>query len=374
MLAVDPIKVSHVKNWKPQLLILGYLDELYDPKNPGLIALADQLKKGNGLTIFGACLVGEKSRENFNKTIEARNKLYEYFRLRRMEVFSKVVLNKTARNGLKSLIQTAGLGGLEPNSVVMAWPENWQTEPVRASRFVKLMEYSAACGHAVLALKPVDSFNLFERLIGTIDIWWFSYDGGLMCLLAFLLKKHRVWKLCDVRLFYVITAGDEKLQEEMPGRIEAWVKKYRVFSNVSVDVVTIPSEALMQHHFRAFENQNRSEESGTGVRSSIEVLNEIEFSEMELARNMFEKERQLIEKRLSDVGLSRKLEDQEDDGVVINERILDYSKNADLVITGLPAKIPSQTAEEYLRFCENMTRGLQKVLFVRGTEKSVVSD
>lgn len=291
-----------------------------------------------------------------------------------MEVFSKVVLNKTARNGLKSLIQTAGLGGLEPNSVVMAWPENWQTEPVRASRFIKLMEYSTACDHAVLALKPVDSFNLTDILLGSIDIWWFSYDGGLMCLLAFLLKKHRVWKNCDVRLFYVIAAGDEKLQEEMPGRIEAWVRKYRILSNVAVDVVTIPSEALMQHHFRAFESQKQTEEASIGSRNSVEVLNEIEFSEIELARNMFEKERQLIEKRLSDVGLSRKLEDQEDDGVVINERILDYSKNADLVITGLPAKIHHQTPEEFLRFCENMTRGLSRVLFVRGTEKSVVSD
>lgn len=41
LLGVDPIKVMHVKNWKPQLLVLGYLNEDRMPRDLGLISLVE---------------------------------------------------------------------------------------------------------------------------------------------------------------------------------------------------------------------------------------------------------------------------------------------------------------------------------------------
>ena len=47
---------------------------------------------------------------------------------------------------------------------------------------------------------------------GFIDIWWIVHDGGLLMLLPFLLKQHRTWKKCRMRIFTVAQAEDNSIQ------------------------------------------------------------------------------------------------------------------------------------------------------------------
>jgi Solute carrier family 12 len=47
---------------------------------------------------------------------------------------------------------------------------------------------------------------------GTIDIWWIVHDGGLLMLLPFLLKQHRTWKNCKMRIFTVAQMEDNSIQ------------------------------------------------------------------------------------------------------------------------------------------------------------------
>lgn len=57
---------------------------------------------------------------------------------------------------------------------------------------------------ALLVARKIDSFpSNTERLEGTVDVWWIVHDGGLMILLLFLLKQHKVWKKCNLRIFTV---------------------------------------------------------------------------------------------------------------------------------------------------------------------------
>ena len=37
-------------------------------------------------------------------------------------VFSKVVVSQNIENGMVYLMQASGLGGLEPNTVLLSWP------------------------------------------------------------------------------------------------------------------------------------------------------------------------------------------------------------------------------------------------------------
>jgi potassium/chloride transporter 4/5/6 len=359
LLGVDPSKAAHVKNWKPQLLVLGYLDEEGAPKQPGLIALINQLKKGNGLNIFGTCIVDAETKENYTKAKLASHKLHGYFRQKRMEVFSKVVLSKDLRKGFKNLIQNTGLGGLEPNTILMAWPEDWKEQPVRASRFCKLVGYAKNCNRALFVPKPVENFNITEKLLGCIDIWWFCYEGGLMCLLAYLLQKHRCWQGCTVRVFYVLTGEDEGLKLEMTQKIEDWINRYRIFKRVFTEVVVVPPETMMQHskHFYAEDrlNVNRLGDN----KESVQVLDQFQRTQLELVKQV--------------IGQSGR-PDASDDGVKLNQKILEYSASSDLVVTVLPEKGQEQTPEELMQFCENMTNGLKRVILVRGTDDSVVTD
>ena len=47
---------------------------------------------------------------------------------------------------------------------------------------------------------------------GYIDIWWIVHDGGLLMLLPFLLKQHRTWKKCRMRIFTVAQVEDNSIQ------------------------------------------------------------------------------------------------------------------------------------------------------------------
>ena len=56
-----------------------------------------------------------------------------------------------------------------------------------------------------------------KRMTGTIDIWWVLHDGGLLILLAFLLKQNKVWRRCKLRLFAVAQETDNsvKMKEDL---------------------------------------------------------------------------------------------------------------------------------------------------------------
>ena len=55
------------------------------------------------------------------------------------------------------------------------------------------------------------NFHTFH-LQGYIDIWWIVHDGGLLMLLPFLLKQHKTWKKCHMRIFTVAQAEDNSIQ------------------------------------------------------------------------------------------------------------------------------------------------------------------
>ena len=46
---------------------------------------------------------------------------------------------------------------------------------------------------------------------GAIDVWWIINDGGLMILMSYFLKQHRIWRKCHLRLFLI---GDDPTNSE----------------------------------------------------------------------------------------------------------------------------------------------------------------
>lgn len=44
----------------------------------------------------------------------------------RTKGFCQIVVSSTVRDGISHLIQSAGLGGMKHNTVLMAWPQSWK--------------------------------------------------------------------------------------------------------------------------------------------------------------------------------------------------------------------------------------------------------
>lgn len=66
------------------------------------------------------------------------------------------------------------------------------------------IEVIQASNKALLVVKESDHFpDNSTKMRGTIDVWWIVHDGGLLLLLPYLLRQHKAWKNCKLRVFAV---------------------------------------------------------------------------------------------------------------------------------------------------------------------------
>lgn len=138
-------------------------------------------------------------------------------------------------NEFSSRIQTAGLGGLKPNTVILGWPYGWrQSEDERTWQvFLSTVRNVTAARMALLVPKGINFFpNSSDKVVGNIDIWWIVHDGGLLMLLPFLLKQHRTWKNCKMRIFTVAQMEDNSIQ--MKKDLKTFLYHLRIEAEVEV--------------------------------------------------------------------------------------------------------------------------------------------
>ncbi|XP_030259782.1 solute carrier family 12 member 7-like isoform X2 [Sparus aurata] len=205
----------HTKNWRPQLLVMCKLDADLAVKHPRLMSFSTQLKAGKGLTIVCSVLEGTyMTRRNDVKTGEQN--LKAAMAAEKMKAFSHVVVSSNLRDGFSLLIQSAGLGGMKHNAVLMAWPAGWKQARDSSARrnFIETVRETTEAQQALLVAKNIDHFpgNQDRLKEGTIDVWWIVHDGGLLMLLPFLLSQHKVWRKCKMRIFTVAQMDDNSIQ------------------------------------------------------------------------------------------------------------------------------------------------------------------
>uniref|UniRef100_A0A672R141 Solute carrier family 12 member 5-like n=1 Tax=Sinocyclocheilus grahami TaxID=75366 RepID=A0A672R141_SINGR len=185
----------HTKNWRPQILVLMSLDGEQSVEQPRLLSLTSQLKAGKGLTIVGACVEGTylNNQPQAQKADQVCMKLME---VEKVKGFSQVVISSNLRDATSHLIQAGGLGGLRHNTVLVSFPKNWKQaeEHHRCRNFIEVVRETTAAHLALLVPKNISAYpSNGERFTeGHIDVWWIVHDGGLLMLLPFLLRQHKV--------------------------------------------------------------------------------------------------------------------------------------------------------------------------------------
>jgi potassium/chloride transporter 4/5/6 len=173
----------HTKNWRPQLLCLVKLNaDSLDVKAPKLLTIASQLKAGKGLTLVSSVLEGQfETDAGLAQT--ARQSLRHHMNRERVKGFAEVVVSRDVTSGLSHCVQTAGLGGLKHNTVMIAWPHKWRhsTSRDKHNRFLSLVRSVTAANAALVVAKGLQQWpENNDRLGGNIDIWWIVHDGGLV--------------------------------------------------------------------------------------------------------------------------------------------------------------------------------------------------
>uniref|UniRef100_A0A8C3CRR7 Solute carrier family 12 member 7 n=1 Tax=Cairina moschata TaxID=8855 RepID=A0A8C3CRR7_CAIMO len=226
----------HTKNWRPQLLVLLNLDCEQLVKHPRLLSFTSQLKAGKGLTIVGSVLQGTYL-DKCTETQKAEENVKALMGVEKTKGFCQIVVSPSFRDGISHLIQSAGLGGMKHNTVLMAWPQSWKQTENHFSwkNFVDTVRETTAAQQALLVAKNIDLFPTNQERFteGNIDVWWIVHDGGMLMLLPFLLRQHKVWRKCKMRIFTVAQMDDNSIQ--MKKDLQMFL--YHLRLNAEVEVV-----------------------------------------------------------------------------------------------------------------------------------------
>ncbi|XP_026527859.1 solute carrier family 12 member 4 [Notechis scutatus] len=397
----------HTKNWRPQLLVLLKLDEDLHVKYPRLLTFASQLKAGKGLTIVGTAIQGNFL-ESYGEAQAAEQTIKNMIEIEKVKGFCQVVVANKVRDGISHLIQSCGLGGMKHNTVVLGWPYGWrQSEDPRAWKtFIDTVRCTTAAHLALLVPKNVSFYpSNHERYNeGNIDVWWIVHDGGMLMLLPFLLKQHKVWRKCKMRIFTVAQMDDNSIQ----------MKK---------DLVVFLYHLRIEAEVEVVEMQNSDISAYTYERTLMMEQRSQMLRQMRLTKTERDREAQLVKDRHSIVRLESLYSDEEDEGeaipekiqmtwtkakhdfenqignivaenfrelislkpdqsnvrrmhtaVKLNEVIVNRSHDARLVLLNMPGP-PKNTEgdENYMEFLEVLTEGLERVLLVRGGGREVIT-
>ena len=211
--------------------------------HPKLLSLLGQLKGGRGLCVLGSIVRGRLATDwKLQKKVD--RSLRRQRDENKVRGFTQVVMCDDVDAGLGSLLQTAGLGGLCPNTLMLGWSRHWRTEPdVRPLRMVRLIMQAHVYNMALIVCKGFEQVpDSHSRLVRPIDIWWVMHDGGLQLLLTTILRKARVWSHAALRVFCVVQADDEAA--ELHAKVTDFLYKIRIEASVKCVVL---SEGALRH-------------------------------------------------------------------------------------------------------------------------------
>ncbi|KAM4720919.1 solute carrier family 12 member 4 isoform 1-T1 [Rhinophrynus dorsalis] len=397
----------HTKNWRPQLLVLLKMDEDLHIKYPRLLTFSSQLKAGKGLTIIGTAIQGNFL-ESYGEVQAAEQTIKNMMEIEKVKGFCQVVVSTKVRDGISHLIQSCGLGGMKHNTVMLGWPYGWRQseDPCSWKTFIDTVRCTTAAHLALMVPKNVSFYpsNHERYLEGNIDVWWIVHDGGMLMLLPFLLKQHKVWKKCRMRIFTVAQMDDNSIQMKKDLatflyhlRLEAEVEVVEMH-NSDISAYTYERTLMMEQRsqmlrqMRLTKTERDREAQVVMDRHSIIRLENIysdddEETELESDKthmtwtkdkyngerkgrnNAAEHFRELVNIKPNHFNVRRM-----HTAVKLNEVIVTKSHDAKLVLLNMPGPPKNQDGDEnYMEFLEVLTEGLERVLLVRGGGREVIT-
>ncbi|KAG5186000.1 amino acid permease-domain-containing protein [Tribonema minus] len=223
LLSLSEKQTMHAKNWRPQVLVLCAIDEGGNPLVPELLSLAGQMKKGRGLLMAVALIKGDHLQDAV-RAEEAQGVLALHLKDEKMEGFCKVSVCHDPVDAAITIMHHAGMGTMQPNSVLLAWPDDWSKNSESGVAFVATLRGAVHAHKAVMVLKGAQALPTQYEVLEpscTVDIWWVAHDGGLLLLVPYLLSLHPTWSRCQLRLFSVIVDPADN-----PRRVEHDVREY----------------------------------------------------------------------------------------------------------------------------------------------------
>ncbi|KAJ3329328.1 hypothetical protein HDU76_008124 [Blyttiomyces sp. JEL0837] len=381
--------------WRPHILSFIHIDpHSHQIQKPHGLSFISQLQEGGGLlcilsnVIIPEEIVGYQPFEerDISGSLPVSGDLLEKIaeerkRLIRNEMASVIenhinplssvrliyttLYSSSISAGQSALMQTAGLGHLSPNLIMLVNVD----EKIQAVRDIyKVWEFGNLSRIGVIVQKGLDTFPSNDQVMtGNIDIWWVVHDGYLMILLSYILQRSQVWRNCSIRLFAI--TDDANTLKEMAGHIGDFLLRKRIkvqqLSVISLDDDEMDTgpQVVDEHAFSAY--MERGNEELTRIREYIgENLSEASAPTRARDRTSSHDSRgDIFSKAQAAVQLKKQLTFHSSGG------------NADLVMLNLPspefcdtfhhkASSAPQNSQLYCDLIEFLTDKMRRVILV----------
>ncbi len=252
----------HPKNWRPMLLTMGGAGEA----RRHLATYGHWLTNGHGIQTLGLVIEGELI-ELMDRRAAQRKVLRSFIREQRLSAFPAVVVSPSVTAGVTALVQAHGLGGLEPNTVLLGWPDVRKAESARDDvndasaaaasaaatrrRFAKLTHTVARLNRSVVLVRSRKrDERVFVPPTGTIDVWWRGRDNGpLMLVMAHLLTKNPEWRRHRIRLLRCVP--NQAASTEVHKHLQELANTARIRVDAQTFVTDNPPSTIRQESARS---------------------------------------------------------------------------------------------------------------------------
>lgn len=218
-------EIGHIedpKNWRPHLLVLSGIPTKRWP----LIELADAVTHNRGLITISSILPSNSRNAAQQKDSEA--KIRDYLEKRGVQALVRLITAPDLFKGAERLVETYGLGPLVPNTILLGDSES----PDHRENYCNTIAKIHRAGRNVIILREnknrspeVPCFGYRRR----IDVWWggsVQSNGGLMLLLAYLLRTNIDWR--DATVYLKLVVPDENAAQAAKQNLDTMVAKLRI--------------------------------------------------------------------------------------------------------------------------------------------------
>ncbi len=203
----------HPKNWRPNVLALTGIGW----SRPHIPLFGQWITAGHGILTLAQVVKGEVE-DHAERISSYENTINKFIENEGLMAFPAVVVANDVLEGLKSLLQCHGIGGLRSNTILTGWPNGKD----KVEDFFSILRLGISLEKSIVAVKlgGTDSSKnvLPDNFEGTIDVWWRGRKNGpLLLLLAHLLHQNSEWRQCRIRVIRVVDkeAGMEDVRKHI---------------------------------------------------------------------------------------------------------------------------------------------------------------
>ena len=219
LISMSIFQIEHTddtKNWRPHILVLSGAPR----KRWSLIELADGFSHNRALITVSTIL--PSGSRDASQRLKLEETIRDYLNRRGVQALVRLVTASDPFDGAIQLIKTYGLGPLVPNTILLGDSEDEQ----RRDRYCQMIAKIHTSKRNVVILRENSDRGFGNRR--RIDIWWggMQANGGLMLLLAYLLRTDIEWR--NVNIYLKLVVPDETAAQAAKANLDNMVQQLRI--------------------------------------------------------------------------------------------------------------------------------------------------